>query len=198
MRFATVIPCWLYSVLDSDNSGWWALFGVGYKEQTEQTPDIILHCYVSNLSLKIYEWDELTGAYGERAGRRWGRSPPAPTREVTPFINVQQSRLILLKSTRDNTNSVYIYTNSLSIDCALCKCKADTVLILLPCYVKRKIIFNKMLSVYVNIWNSSDLLNLYTVSLLPKNNTRNPSGTFLRTARVTVCNLKKYVTWQSR
>ena len=105
-------------------------------------------------------YGRLRGASGEEVG---GRSPPAPTREVTPFINIQQSRL-LLKSTRDNTNSVYIYTNRLSIDCALCKCKADTVLILLPCYVKRKIIFNKMLSVYVNIWNSSDLLNLYTVS----------------------------------
>ena len=57
LRFAIVIP-WLYSDHDSDNnSECSALFCVRYKGQAEQQTPKI------------------------------GRSPPAPTREVTPFIN---------------------------------------------------------------------------------------------------------------
>ena len=145
LRFAVVIPR-LYSDHYSDNnSECSALFWVGYKGQAEQqTPNNILHYYVSNVMLKFLNYyhclycnTDLRGASEEWVG---AESPSLNPRSDP----VHQRSTLLLKSTRHITSIGY----PLIVLCA----NAKLNLILLPCYVKRKVIFNKILLVCVNIW----------------------------------------------
>ena len=110
LRFAVVIPR-LYSDHYSDNnSECSALFWVGYKGQAEQqTPNNILHYYVSNVMLKFLNYyhclycnTDLRGASEEWVG---AESPSLNPRSDP----VHQRSTLLLKSTRHNTNRWFCF-----------------------------------------------------------------------------------------